>query len=64
MTDRIVHECWSRRNFLKSSIALALAHSALGTAQEAAGTLKNGKLLAYAGTYTSAVDGGANGEGI
>ena len=41
-----------------------LAHSVLGSAQTSARISKNGKLLAYAGTYTSAVDGGANGEGI
>jgi 6-phosphogluconolactonase (cycloisomerase 2 family) len=64
MTDRIAHQCSSRRNFLGSAVALAFTHSLLGAAQKAAGTLMNGKLLAYAGTYTSAVDGGANGEGI
>jgi 6-phosphogluconolactonase (cycloisomerase 2 family) len=58
------YEHWSRRNFLKSTVALAFAQSTLGTADPSTGILKNGNLLAYAGTYTSAVDGGANGEGI
>jgi len=47
-----------------STAAVALTHSALTPAQKNAGASKSGKLLAYAGTYTSAVDGGANGEGI
>lgn len=64
MTDRIIQQTWSRRNFLKSTAALALAHPALALAENSAASGKNGKLLAYVGTYTSAVDGGANGEGI
>lgn len=64
MTFRIFDERWSRRDFLKSTAALAVAHSALGIAASAAAAVKSGKLLAYAGTYISAVDGGANGEGI
>jgi 6-phosphogluconolactonase len=62
MTDKIAHQTSSRRNFLISTAAFALAPSALaGTASE---ITKSGKLFAYAGTYTKAVDGGANGEGI
>jgi len=49
---------WSRRDFIKTTSALAVAHSALASAQ------KPGKQHVYAGTYTTAVDGGANGEGI
>jgi len=64
MTVRTMHESLSRRNFLKNTAAVALAQSALGGAVSSAATTNNGKLLAYAGTYTSAVDGGANGEGI
>ncbi|HUV68431.1 MAG TPA: lactonase family protein [Terracidiphilus sp.] len=64
MIETLSHELFSRRNFLKSASALVLANSVLGSAQTSAGNLKNGKLRAYAGTYTSAVDGGANGEGI
>jgi 6-phosphogluconolactonase len=52
----------SRRTFLKSAAATAIAHSISATAQLP--LAKNGKLRAYAGTYSSAVDGGANGEGI
>ncbi len=64
MTDRNLPRAWSRRTFLMSTAAVALTHSALTPAQKNAGASKSGKLLAYAGTYTSAVDGGANGEGI
>jgi len=64
MTDRFFEPSWSRRNFLKSTAALALTHSALAAAQDAAATVKSGKLRAYAGTYTSATDGSGNGEGI
>jgi len=49
---------WSRRDFIKTTSALAIVHSAPGSAQ------KPDKLLVYAGTYTTAIDGGANGEGI
>ncbi len=64
MTVRILHESSSRRSFLKDTAAAALVQSTLGAAVSSAATMKDGKLLAYAGTYTSAVDGGANGEGI
>jgi 6-phosphogluconolactonase len=64
MTGKISPSTSSRRTFLKSTAALALVHSALGTAQSVPVRSKNGKLFAYVGTYTSAVDGGANGEGI
>lgn len=64
MIETLSHELFSRRKFLKSASALVLANSVLGSAQTSAGNLKKDKLRAYAGTYTSAVDGGANGEGI
>ncbi|MDR3726000.1 MAG: lactonase family protein [Terracidiphilus sp.] len=64
MAEILSRETWSRRNFLRSTAALTLSHSVLGSAQNSFGVLNNGKLFAYAGTYTSAVDGGANGEGI
>lgn len=51
----------SRRAFLKTSAAFAFAQAAFGRAQSGS---TNGKLKIYAGTYTSAVDGSANGEGI
>lgn len=55
---------YSRRTFLKSTAALALTNAAFTAAQSLLALTKNGKLRAYAGAYTSAVDGGANGEGI
>ena len=54
----------SRRSFLKNTAAFSLTYSALAAANDSSLTPANGKLLAYAGTYSSAVDGGANGEGI
>jgi len=50
---------WTRRDFFKGAAAVAILPALAG-----AETLAGGKLRAYAGTYTSAVDGGANGEGI
>ena len=64
MTDQHLPQPYSRRNFLKTTAALTFAHSALGNAQSSAPALKTGRVLAYVGTYTSAVDGGSNGEGI
>jgi 6-phosphogluconolactonase (cycloisomerase 2 family) len=64
MTDKISEQAWSRRSFMKSTAALALTHSAMGTAQHAVGALGTGKVFAYAGTYSTPVDGGGNGEGI
>jgi 6-phosphogluconolactonase len=58
------HTISSRRTFLKNTVALALAQAAFSSAQSARPLTKNGKLRAYAGTYTRAVDGGGNGEGI
>src|ERR1035437_1754767 len=63
MTDKIAHQTCSRRNFLMSTAAFALVPSPLATAPPAV-VSKGGKLFAYAGTYTKAVDGGATGEGI
>ena len=54
----------SRRGFLKSAAALALVHPSFGDAESAAAPIKNGKLFAYVGTYTNALDSRANGEGI
>ena len=41
-----------------------MAQSALATSQNPIPISNAGKTLAYVGTYTSAVDGEANGEGI
>lgn len=54
----------TRRHFLKSATAVALAHSALGAAQDAARRVRMNRMLAYVGTYTGAVGSGSNGEGI
>ncbi len=56
MTDQSIAANLSRRGFLASASAFALAPSAFG----AAGIAN----LAYAATYTSASDSGAHGEGI
>ena len=63
MTQNISPHPWTRRNFLKNAVALAAAPSVLA-AQATPTRSKNGKIFVYAGAYTSAVDGGANGEGI
>ncbi|MGO9336535.1 MAG: lactonase family protein [Terracidiphilus sp.] len=64
MTESFLVSEVSRRHFLKSAAAAALAHSALGIAQDAAQSQKRNKTLAYVGTYTGAVGAGSNGEGI
>jgi len=56
------HPTWSRRTFLQSATALALTRSLLAAAPDT--DSDSGRIRAYIGTYTSAVDGGANGEGI
>jgi 6-phosphogluconolactonase (cycloisomerase 2 family) len=64
MTDAVIRQGVTRRHFLKGATALGLAHSVLGTAQNTARSLGRSKVLAYVGTYTGAVGGGSNGEGI
>jgi 6-phosphogluconolactonase len=55
----------SRRELLKQSIAFAMFHSALTPLHAAASGTRNGKILTYVGTYSTAVDGGgSNGKGI
>jgi 6-phosphogluconolactonase (cycloisomerase 2 family) len=54
----------SRRGFLKGAAAFAAAHSLMGAAKVRAAAENTGKVLAYVGTYTTAVDGGGHGEGI
>jgi 6-phosphogluconolactonase (cycloisomerase 2 family) len=53
---------WARRDFIKAAapVALALIASRRGVARNA----ESSRVLAYVGSYTSAVDGGANGQGI
>jgi len=64
MTDKSLQQTLSRRNFLKSAAAVAVASGALGEAQKPASRPKRDKLLAYAGSYSLPVDGSGNGEGI
>jgi 6-phosphogluconolactonase len=64
MTKAISQLTHSRRTFLKGTAAFAFAHTAPGAASAAAGSQDGGNIHAYVGSYTSAVDGGANGEGI
>lgn len=62
MGNANVNATWSRREMIKASVPLALAPTAsLRGLPQAAG---RERVLAYVGSYTSAVDGGANGEGI
>ena len=55
-------EVWSRRDFIKATAPAVLAHVApiFGRASGP----QNARNLVYVGSYTSAVDGGANGQGI
>lgn len=64
MTDMNLSGTLSRRRFIKTATALSLAHAALGMAQEPTKRAKAGNIFAYVGTYSIAVDGGSNGEGI
>jgi 6-phosphogluconolactonase len=53
---------WSRRDFIIAAAPAALGHLSLRRAM-AKGAEHSG-VFAYVGSYTNAVDGGANGEGI
>ena len=53
---------WSRRDFVKAAVPVALGH--VGVIRGLAASAEHSYVLAYVGSYTSAVDGGANGEGI
>lgn len=53
---------WSRRNFIKAAAPVVLGH--VSSKQGLAAVARNSGVIAYVGSYTSAVDGGANGEGI
>jgi len=55
----------SRRELLKQSVAFAMLRSALTPLHASAAGGRSGKILAYVGTYSAAVDGGgSNGKGI
>lgn len=62
MTDKLFPTSLSRRSFVKSASAFALAPSAFALVDAA--HAESARLFAYAGTYTSAVDSSAHGEGI
>ncbi len=62
MEDANRNGAWSRRNFIKATVPFALAHVA--STRAFAWGAGNSRVFAYVGSYTSAVDGGANGQGI
>ena len=64
MTRAISRLNHSRRAFLKSAAAFACAPIAKKAAFASVHSDGGGNTRAYVGSYTSAVDGGANGEGI
>ena len=64
MTNQIFPAAFTRRNFLASASAFAMAPIAYNASAKAAQPAKNGKVMAYVGTYNSAADGSAHGEGI
>ena len=64
MTDWTLLQTLSRRNFLKTTAAFAVARCVPGMALNSAGSSNAKTLLAYVGTYTGAVGAGSNGEGI
>jgi 6-phosphogluconolactonase len=64
MTDPIFTSSVSRRRFVTSLSAFALAQYAFSTRGLAEAIEHNGRYFAYAGTYTTARDGSAHGEGI
>ena len=54
----------SRRKFIQGASALAIAYAPISKASNFQGRPKGGKVFAYVGTDTSAIDGNANGKGI
>jgi 6-phosphogluconolactonase len=59
-TNRI--DIWSRRSFIKATAPLVIGN--IGSPRGLAAGMENSRSSAYVGSYTGAVDGGANGEGI
>jgi 6-phosphogluconolactonase len=53
---------WSRRNFIETAASTVFAHFV--STREVVQAAEYSRVLAYVGSYTNAVDGGANGEGI
>jgi 6-phosphogluconolactonase len=64
MTRAISQVTHSRRTFLKGTATFAFAHAVQRATIASASSHDSGNIYAYVGSYTSAVDGGANGEGI
>lgn len=64
MTKAISQLTHSRRTFLKGTASLACALTVERATAAFAAPGGSGSIHAYVGSYTSAVDGGANGEGI
>jgi len=64
MKNAVSQRTHSRRSFLKGTASLAGALAAGKAASALAASPAGGPIHAYVGSYTSAVDGGANGEGI
>lgn len=62
MGDKKGNGVWTRRAVIKGAAQIAVANLASG--QRLARASQNGHILAYVGTYTSAIDAGANGRGI
>jgi 6-phosphogluconolactonase (cycloisomerase 2 family) len=60
MTDKLIQHL-SRRKFLRDAAGVWVASSSFGALRLRAA---QGKVCAYVGTYTTAVDGGGDGEGI
>jgi len=63
MNNRAWQQLFSRRSFIRGASALAVAYATPGIAQPAHAR-SNKKIFAYVGTYTGAIGGGSNGEGI
>ncbi|AXC12798.1 Putative hemagglutinin-related protein [Acidisarcina polymorpha] len=64
MTVKKPQETYSRRRFLATTAALAMATYAHGEEQPSANPASRRRAVAYVGTYTGAVGNGSNGEGI
>jgi len=63
MSEGVIGIGVSRRGFIRSAAAAALAHAVAARVQGTQ-TAGRSRVLAYVGTYTGAVGGGSNGEGI
>jgi 6-phosphogluconolactonase len=64
MGEIIVHHAPSRRELLKTLTGLAISCGVPGSVKALDTRMKQGRALAYVGTYTGAVGAGGNGEGI